>query len=289
MKPTKKHIIYSIIPCLIISVTANTLAANPNQKTQNTKQIIHIWPGKVPGETKPKAPAQKRNSSTITVVTDPTLHSFPAANPNGTAVLVCPGGGYRYVSFGKEGKEIAQWLNSIGISAFVLQYRVPNKKEGAIQDAQRALRIIRNQASQLHIKKIGVIGFSAGGDLATKTLFLSEQETYKPQDNIDKLSCKPDFAMLVYPAYLDHGPNKTLSTYIKPSPKTPPVFVFVAEDDHYAHSSHTLVNAGKKANMNIEFHSIPKGGHGYGLRKNNAAGKMWPPLAEKWLKNLNLI
>lgn len=139
------------------------------------KEVIHLWPGKVPGEVKEKqAPVidttSKDNVVRFNEVTNPAIEVY-LPDPfiiNGSAVIVCPGGAYRILAYDKEGTEIAEWLNKLGYAAFVLQYRIPDKKEGALQDVQRAMRIVRKDASKWSIdpEKIGVIGFSAGGSLS---------------------------------------------------------------------------------------------------------------------------
>jgi len=255
-------------------------------------EIIYLWPGKVPGELKEKQEltfdtSRNDNVKRISEVTNPAIEvCLPdQANNNGAAVVICPGGGYRILAYDLEGTEVAAWLTKLGYTAFVLQYRVPDKKEGALQDVQRAIRIVRNDASKWGIdpEKIGVMGFSAGGNLSARASTLFNQLTYPPVDKADKLSCRPAFTMLIYPAYLDLGPNHTLTPELQLSKEVPPMYIFQAADDQYANSALVMAGALRDAKLSVELHLFPDGGHGYGLRPGKLAGETWPVLAEKWL------
>jgi acetyl esterase/lipase len=259
------------------------------------KEIICLWPGKVPGELKEKeAPLidtmKKDNVVRFSEVTNPAIELW-LPDPkirNGAAVIVCPGGGYRMLAYNKEGTEIAAWLNKLGYSAFVLQYRIPDKKEGALQDAQRALRIVRSNAKKWNIdpEKTGIMGFSAGGSLSARTSTLFRNKTYTAVDKADSLSCRPSFAMLIYPAYLDQGPDFTLTPELVLSNEVPPMYIFQTADDQYGNSALVMAGALRNAKLSVELHILPVGGHGYGLRPGTLAGETWPILAEKWLKNV---
>jgi acetyl esterase/lipase len=258
-------------------------------------EIIYLWPGKVPGEPKEKQPPvmdkpQNDNVVRIAEVTNPAIEVFladPAKN-NKSAVIVCPGGAYRILAYDKEGTEIAGWLNKLGYSAFVLQYRIPDKKEGALQDAQRAIRLVRKNATKWGIdpEKTGIMGFSAGGSLSARTSVLFNKRTYQPIDDCDSLSCRPSFAMLIYPAYLDLGPNKTLTPELQLTKETPPIFIFQTADDPYGNSALVMAGALRDAKLSVELHLFPAGGHGYGLRPEKRAAIAWPMLAEKWLQDV---
>jgi acetyl esterase/lipase len=259
------------------------------------KEIIDLWPGKVPGETKEKQPPvmdkpQNDNVVRFAEVTDPAIEVYLADQTinNKSAVIVCPGGAYRILAYDKEGTEIAGWLNKLGYSAFVLQYRIPDKKEGALQDAQRALRIVRKNASKWNIdpEKIGIMGFSAGGSLSARTSVLFNKRTYSPVDEADSLTCRPSFAMLIYPAYLDLGPNKTLTPELELTKNTPPIFIFQTADDPYGNSALVMAAALRDAKLPVELHLFPAGGHGYGLRPGKRAAIAWPMIAEKWLQDI---
>lgn len=259
------------------------------------QEKIYLWPGAVPGEKSPKknpVPAESKNDNVLRIaeVTDPALFVFPADASKSihTGIIVCPGGGYNILAWDKEGTEIAAWLNRLGISAFVLQYRVPGKREGALQDAQRALRIVRSEAEKRSIdsEKIGIMGFSAGGSLSARTASGYNSKSYDPVDARDSLSARPSFALLIYPAYLDNGPEHSLSPELELSKNVPPVFIFQTEDDTYANSALVMMSALRRMKIPAELHIVPEGGHGYGLRKGNAAAETWPLLAEKWLNRI---
>jgi len=257
------------------------------------KEMIYLWPEKVPGEMKEKQPpvfAASENDKIIrySEVTNPAVEVFlpDPAIKNGSAVIVCPGGGYQILAYDLEGTEIAAWLNRLGYTAFVLQYRIPDKKAGALQDVQRAIRIIRNNSKKWDIdaEKIGVMGFSAGGSLSARASTLFNKRTYTPVDKSDSLSCRPSFTMLIYPAYLDQGPNLTLTPELELSKEVPPVFIFQTADDPYGNSALVMAGALRNAKLLVELHLLNTGGHGYGLRPGKIAAETWPILAEKWLK-----
>ena len=257
------------------------------------KEMIYLWPEKVPGEMKEKQPpvfAASENDKIIrySEVTNPAVEVFlpDPAIKNGSAVIVCPGGGYQILAYDLEGTEIAAWLNRLGYTAFVLQYRIPDKKAGALQDVQRAIRIIRNNSKKWDIdpEKIGVMGFSAGGSLSARASTLFNKRTYTPVDKSDSLSCRPSFTMLIYPAYLDQGPDLTLTPELELSKEVPPVFIFQTADDPYGNSALVMAGALRNAKLLVELHLLNTGGHGYGLRPGKIAAETWPILAEKWLK-----
>jgi acetyl esterase/lipase len=258
-------------------------------------ELIYLWPDKVPGEIKEKQPpvlATSKNDSILRFaeVTNPAIEVFlpDQATKNGSTVIVCPGGGYGILAYDLEGTEIAAWLNKLGITAFVLQYRIPNKKEGALQDIQRAIRLVRNNAVQWNLDplKIGVMGFSAGGSLSARASTLFNKKTYLPVDKSDSLSCRPSFTMLIYPAYLDQGPNLTLTSELELSKDVPPIFIFQTADDPYGNSALVMAGALRNAKLPVELHFLSTGGHGYGLRPGKIAPETWPLLAEKWLNSI---
>jgi acetyl esterase/lipase len=264
-----------------------------NGFSQN-REIIHLWPGQVPGETEAKhPPVQTDNTSgnvkRISDITDPVLVVYPAdkKNNNGAGVIVCPGGGYNILAVDKEGYEIAEWLNSLGFSAFVLQYRVPKKQEGALQDAQRAIRIVRGNAKKWALipDKLGIMGFSAGGSLSARASTMYNENTYPEIDKTDDLSCRPSFTLLIYPAYLDAGENRSLTPELTVNENTPPTFIFQTADDRLANSALVYTTALRDSKVPVELHLLPTGGHGYGMRTGNSAAETWPGLAEKWLSS----
>jgi len=256
---------------------------------------VYLWPGNVPGETESKhEPVRTPNTNgdviRLTDVTNPAFQVFSPAKEisNGAGVVICPGGGYSILAFNKEGTEIAEWLTKEGFTAFVLQYRVPNKREGALMDIQRAIRIIRNNANGYGINsnKLGVMGFSAGGSLSARAATLYANRSYPPIDIADCISCRPDFALLIYPAYLDLGSNKTLTPELIVNQDTPPMFLFATADDGHGNSALVMTSALRDAKVPVELHFIAKGGHGYGLRIGNVAGETWPGLAKIWLNKI---
>ncbi len=273
-----------------ISILLMTLAFSETFSQKN--EIIYLWPGKVPGELKEKMPpvidnSKKDNIFRFTEVTNPAIEIYrpdPSLN-NRAAVIVCPGGGYGILAYDLEGTEVAAWLNKLGFTALVLQYRVPNKREGALQDVQRAIRIVRNKASEWGINpdKTGVMGFSAGGSLSARASTLFNNKTYKPVDKADSLSCRPSFTILIYPAYLDQGPDLTLTPELKLTKDVPPMYIFQTSDDTYGNSALVMTSALRAEKLPVELHFLPYGGHGYGLRKGNIAAETWPILAEEWL------
>ncbi len=255
--------------------------------------VLEIWPHEVPAAKGPKqaprvTPDEHGHITRLTDVTNPTLTVFtpPADHASGAAVVVCPGGGYQILAIDLEGYEIAHWLNSLGITAFVLQYRVPGQRDAALQDLQRALRLIRSQADQWHIdpQRLGVMGFSAGGSLSARVSTLAGRNTYTPVDEADKAADLPSFALLIYPAYLDKGRGDTLTPELHVEERTPPMFIFQTADDPYGHSALVMAAALRAHKVPVELHLYPKGGHGYGLRPGNPAGETWPALAARWLE-----
>ncbi|MGC1390415.1 MAG: alpha/beta hydrolase [Bacteroidales bacterium] len=258
-------------------------------------ELIYLWPGKVPGELKEKQPPSidtKNNDNIVrfSEVTNPAIEVYLPDHVigNGSAVIVCPGGGYQILAYDLEGTEIAGWLNKLGFTAFVLQYRIPGKKEGALQDVQRAMRIVRNNSQKWNIdpEKIGVMGFSAGGSLSARASTNFNKKTYMPVDKSDSLSCRPSFTMLIYPAYLDQGQNLTLTPELELGKDVPPIFIFQTADDPYGNSALVMTQALRNAKLPVELHLLSTGGHGYGLRPGKVAAETWPLLAEKWLRSV---
>lgn len=226
----------------------------------------------------------------ITEVTMPSLTLYPAPDSDTPtpAVLICPGGGYRILAFNKEGTELAEWFNTLGIRAMVLKYRVPDNRAGALQDAQRAIGLIRQHASDWNIdpEKIGVMGFSAGGHLAATLSNIYEKRTYTPVDEADTRSCRPDFTMLIYPAYLDASACE-LKDEFEVTRKTSPCFLVQTQDDkNYVNSSIAYYLACKEARVPAELHLYPAGGHGYGMRPSKHAVSKWPDLCKIWLQGI---
>ncbi len=277
---------YLILCLILIGSLSNGISQTINS--------FEVWPGPVPGEEDDKARPvvqidEKGVIERLITVTNPLMEIYrpPANKSNRNAVIIFPGGGYNILAIKKEGYEIAEWLSGLGYTAFVLQYRVPQKQEGALMDAQRAIRIVRSKAEELDLdpEKIGVLGFSAGGSLAARVSTRYEDETYPPVDDLDTISCKPNFSVLIYPAYLDQGENNMITPELKVTEETPPMFIFVAADDRVANSSLVMTQELRKFDILVELHVVPYGKHGYGMRKGNPAAEAWPPLAATWLKS----
>ncbi|MDQ6632371.1 MAG: alpha/beta hydrolase, partial [Verrucomicrobiota bacterium] len=215
----------------------------------------------------------------------------------GTTALVFPGGAYNILATDIEGTEICEWLNSLGVTAALVKYRVPRrqgleKHVAPLQDAQRAMSLVRHRATELHInpKRTGVIGFSAGGHLAA-SLSTSTKRTYDDLDSADKENLRPDFALLIYPAYLMLTNNLTqLSPEVSVTTNHPHTFLVMTQDDPL-HVENVLAYslALKQAKIPFELHIYPSGGHGYGLRKTESISATWPNRAEEWLRAQGLL
>jgi acetyl esterase/lipase len=232
-------------------------------------------------------------------VSTPTLTLYaPKGKNTGAAVVVFPGGAYQILAIDLEGTEVCDWLNSIGINCLLLKYRVPDsgpypKSAAALQDAQRALGVVRSHAGEWHIdpQRVGVLGFSAGGHLAAAISTHHDQRLYTPMDAADQLSCRPDFAVIVYPGYLalaaqNFAPNPDIQV----TDKTPPTFLLQAEDDP-VHVENSIVYflALKNAKVPAELHVYAQGGHGYGLRRTALPITNWPQSVEVWLHTIHIL
>jgi acetyl esterase/lipase len=221
----------------------------------------------------------------------------PEANKSGRAVIVCPGGGYQKLAVEHEGVEIGRWLNSQGITAIILKYRVPRRKEVpkhhvAFQDIQRAMRFVRSKAGDLGIDpdKIGTIGFSAGGHLCASLSVNYMQRSYDAIDEMDKFDAKPNFTILVYPAYLSSGMNdgKLDPSFVQPlsNKNTSDTFVCVAADDKHNVGIIDYYLRLRQAKIPTEMHFFHKGGHGGGLREKHPFPE-WTISCQRWLKDLD--
>lgn len=267
-----------------------------------------IWPDTAPGEQgdvgkevleSPKEGAAKpihryRN------VTVPTLDFYPAPKEKNTraTVVVCPGGGYNILAWDLEGTEICEWLNAIGVNGVLLKYRVPRRKnrekhDAPLQDVQRTFGIVRSKAKEWNIDpdRIGVLGFSAGGHLSATASTNFQKRAYDRIDCADDLSCRPDFTVLVYPAYLvDRETKAQLEPEIKVDAKTPPAFMVHAGNDRIpAEGSIQYYLALRKAGVEAELHVHPLGGHGFGMRKSEFPVHQWPDRCGEWMKSIGLL
>jgi acetyl esterase/lipase len=270
---------------------------------------LRLWPNGAPGAKAVSAAEADTTTSKDNLiagktvvrlgnVSEPTVTVYPPKGKNtGAAVVVFPGGAYQILAMDLEGTEVCEWLSSKGVTCVLLKYRVPDsgpypKSAAALQDAQRALGLVRSHAAEWHIDehRIGVLGFSAGGHLAATLSTHFDQRVYDSVDGGDKVSCRPDFAVLVYPAYLaDPERNFAPSPDIKPTEKTPPTFIVQAEDDPiYVENATTYFLALKNAKVPAELHIYAQGGHGYGLRNNGMPVTTWPQSVETWLRTIRM-
>lgn len=243
-----------------------------------------------------------------TNVTKPTLAVYlpVLGNNTGTAMIICPGGGYWDLYMESEGEQIASWLNFHGMAAIILKYRVPrppNMPEtdapiGPQMDAQRAVSTVRSRAAEWGINpnRVGIIGSSVGGHLAIATATNFSRRTYGPIDSVDKVSCRPDFAVLCYSGFLkENHKNEATSLNIWPGlqiPKdTPPVFLVHATDDTMSPSDNSVIMylALKRAGVPVELHIFAKGEHDFGVRQDGRLPEAWPQLCINWLRALGLL
>jgi acetyl esterase/lipase len=269
---------------------------------------VDLWPGKAPGETgsigTEKYLDQKPNEKPVkrlTNITHPTLTLFrpSRAKDTGVSVVIAPGGGYNILAWDLEGEEVAAWLNSIGVTGIILKYRVP-RREGtpsskppvqALMDAQRAISLVRSKAGEwgLDPKRIGMLGFSAGGHLTAWASTHFDERAYPTIDDVDKVSCRPDFAVLIYPGYLDRK-NDSENPVAHVSSSTPPTFLAQAADDPVScRNSVEMFLALKNANVPAELHIYNSGGHGFGLRPSDHPCSKWPSRCEEWLRDRGII
>lgn len=266
--------------------------------------VLDVWPGKVPGAKGDAGPEKvtevKRGMKTVRRLTNVSKPTITVYRPNkdkdtGAAVLICPGGGYNFLAWDLEGEDVARWLNSIGVTGIILKYRVPRLPEdkdkqpiGPLQDAQRALSLVRSKAGTWGIdpKRIGMLGFSAGGHLTARTATNFDKRAYDAIDAVDKESCRPDFAVLVYPAYLVAKDKPDLVPEIRVGKECPPMFMAHAGNDPFTpESSVRLYLALKKAGVPAELHVYASGGHGFGLRPSEHPCSTWPDRCAAWLKS----
>ena len=303
---------------IILLIFINLLIININAQTLTLK----LWPDGIPGSKTDPSYVEKititegRITRCEKVVTpDLTVFLPSPEKANGAAVLICPGGGYGVLAFDHEGNAIARWLNENGIAGIILKYRLPSdqimidKSIGPLQDAQEAMRVIRRNAAEWKIdpKKVGVIGFSAGGHLAST---ISTQYAEKVYDVKDNLSARPDFSLLIYPVIsLDttithRGTHNNLlgfkpdakqvqrfSNELQINTETPPAFLVHSSDDKAVPAMNSIVyfRGLQKNSIPAELHIFQKGGHGYGLSPGGGTESSWPDLCIKWLKAMGLI
>ncbi len=275
--------------------------------------VLELWPDTVPkdigieGQEKTHIHDSRfegvGKTLLITNVTRPAIKVYlpPAKKNTGTAMIICPGGGYWNLFWDLEGEEVAAWLNAQGIAGIILKYRVPRRPgeetkipaPGPLLDAQRAVSMVRHNASDWGIDptRIGIVGFSAGGHLALATAANFHERHYPQIDAIDTISCRPDFAVLCYSGYLKANDHDEISEGIHIPPDTPPIFLTHASDDSESEVAHSVIMylTLHRAGIPTELHVYATGEHDFGVRQNGNLPASWPQLCLNWLQSLNLL
>jgi acetyl esterase/lipase len=268
--------------------------------TAQAADRIGVWPDLAPGETtrnegdaQPFREGEVPPVTRVVNITRPTMTVFPAAKPNGTGVVILPGGGFGKVVPDKEGSEGAEWLNTLGVTAFVLNYRTTSTSgepgwRRPLQDAQRTIALVRSQATQWDLQPdcIGLLGFSAGGQVAARLLTAGGQLAYPRVDEIDDVSHRPDFAMLIYPWNIYDSKQGKLIDGLHVSKDCPPTYIVHTDDDQSSSLGAVYFYAGlKQLDIPAELHVYGNGGHGYGLRPVPGSQiSSWPNHAGHWLR-----
>jgi acetyl esterase/lipase len=300
----------TLILCLVFSFCL--LAQKPQWQPSPGHAQMPIWPGTAPDAQFGPPPTSETmpESGEIDNVSRPTMTVYsPKRKNTGVAMVVFPGGGYQVLAIDLEGTEVCEWLTSRGITCVLLKYRVPNtgphweqqcdcqvnpKAPMALEDAERTVGLLRFHAADYHIDphKIGVLGFSAGGHLVTDISTHFEKRAYRAVDAADKESCRPDFAVALYPGHLWISSNKfELNPDVPVTRRTPPTFLLQAENDPVDSINNSLVYyiALKNAGVPVEMHLYAEGKHAFGLRRTNFPITRWPELVETWLQTIGMI
>src|SRR5882762_3800254 len=303
----RKHLLFL---ATVIAVSTARMPQKGAWQHASGYATFALWPQSAPGAQPNPGPEIETTTakdrmvagkpvSRLGNVSAPTLTVYsPQGKNTGAGVVVFPGGGYHILAIDLEGTEVCDWLNSAGLTCVLVKYRVPDsgpdpKSSAALQDAQRALGIVRSHASEWHIDphRIGVLGFSAGAHLAAALSTHFDQRLYDPIDAADQLSCRPDFAVIVYPGYLALADqNFAANPEIHITEKTPPSFIVQAEDDPvHVENATVYFLALKNAKVPAELHIYAQGGHGYGLRRTALPVTAWPQRVEAWLHNTQIL
>lgn len=262
-------------------------------------RVIPLWPSGAPGsegKTDPEVVQENGKNGVhdrhISRVHNPTLTVYlpPRDRANGAAVVICPGGAHRFLAIDHEGHDVARWLNSIGVAGLVLEYRLA-RTEGAgykvdvhaLADARRAIRLVRHHAEEWGIdpQRVGVMGFSAGGELAALASTRFEPESAGSTDPVDRLGSRPDFQVLIYPG----GRPESLRF----TRETPPTFLLVAADDRLSDRTLAIFAALRKAGVPAELHVYARGGHGFGMHEIHAPVAHWPARLGEWMEDRRLL
>ena len=301
-----------IVGAILLCSSFIAVAQKPAWAPAPGHLTLPLWPNGAPGATandKLEIDTTKPTDNLIAGrplirlgnVSSPTLTLYkPNSGKSGAgpAIVVFPGGGYQILAIDLEGTEVWDWLNSIDVACILVKYRVPNtgpypKSAAALQDAQRALGIVRRHAAEWHINPdhVGVLGFSAGAHLAAALSTHFDKRLYDAVDRADQLSCRPDFALIIYPGYLaNSAENMAPNPEIKPTAQTPPTFIVQAEDDpvHVENATNYFLQL-KSAKVPAELHIYAEGGHGYGLRRAALPVTTWPDTAAIWLHTIDML
>jgi len=279
--------------------------------------VVELWPGKVPDETggigeeytRPSPKLDRKQvevtepTRLVTNVTKPSITVYRPAKEKdtGSAMIICPGGGYWNLYWELEGEEVVAWLNSIGVTGIILKYRVPRRPDEPkgeparrpIQDAQRAVSLVRSKAKEWGIApdRIGMVGFSAGGHLVVATATSFEKRAYEPIDEIDKISCRPDFAVPVYSGYLKAKDKDELAPGLSVPKGTPPMFLVHGGADIISDPEHSVVmyRALKRAGVPAELHIYATAAHDFGVRKVDNPCSTWTQSCAAWLRHQGFL
>jgi acetyl esterase/lipase len=300
---------------IVLSLAASLGACAAAPPASAPPVVVELWPGKAPGDAGIQGEEGTRiyksplvgPTKLVTNVSKPTLTIYrpPEGRNTGTAMLICPGGGYWNLFWELEGEEVAAWLNSRGITGIILKYRCPRRPGeargepplGPQLDAQRAVSLVRSRAAEWGIDpgRIGMVGFSAGGHLAVATATNFEKRLYEPVDAADQASCRPDFAIGCYSGYLKAKDKDEIPAHLRIPPGTPPVFLAHASDDSekvggsVPENSAVAYIALKRAGVPAELHIFANGNHDFGVRPDAKLAASWMDLALKWLRGFGLL
>ncbi len=299
-----------VLCAAIITPALCAIAQKPAWEPAPGHVTLPLWPNGAPGAAaNPPAEVDTTKPTDNLIAGRPLVRLGNVSNPTITlyapdgsatrpAVVVFPGGGYQILAIDLEGTEVCDWLNSINVACVLVKYRVPNsgpypKSPAALQDAQRAVGLVRHHAAEWHIDpdRVGVLGFSAGAHLAAALSTHFDKRLYDSIDAADQLSCRPDFALVIYPGYLANAAEHMApNADINPTAKTPPTFIVQAEDDpvHVENATVYFLQL-KAAKVPAELHIYAEGGHGYGLRRTKQPVTTWPDTAKIWLQTIKVI
>lgn len=306
LEPFDSHAMLKTLSVSVATLTVMTLASFPAEANNRTE--VEIWPGDLPAgsvqfdDAKIAELKAQETEERIRFVDRATLTVYPAPKnrANGCGVIICPGGGYNILAWPKEGLEVAEWFNSIGVTAFVLKYRVPRRTPAKMhwepmQDVQRAIRVVRHDADKWGVdpNRLGVLGFSAGGHLTVMSGVQYNTKCYERVDEADDLSCRPDFICPIYVAYLGDGYNDRvaeLGPLVTVTKETPPTFMAVTWDDAMRGAQSALLFSRLRENgVPAELHAYTRGGHGYGMRPSEHPVSGWNQHLAAWLKSSGFL